>query len=100
MPEGEDAKARMARHQWAAQRLREGMIVPSDERWMLGANAVSVAPPEPVPVEGAEAINPEVLELREQIYEIGAVAAKTEGLDARATVYGDYLTTCAGCHLD
>ena len=99
MPEGEDAEQRMARHRWAAQRLREGLITPSDERWSLGAGAVSVAPPAPIPIDNAERLNPEVLELREHIYEIGAVAAKTEGLDARAEVYGDYLTTCAGCHL-
>jgi mono/diheme cytochrome c family protein len=99
VPEGESGKARMARHQWAAERMREGMIGPSDERWRLGAGAVSEAPPEPCPIADAEILPKEVLQLRETIYEIGAKAAKTEGLAARAEVYGEYLTTCAGCHV-
>ena len=126
VPEGEDSKARMARHAWAAQRMREGMIGPSDERWRLGAGAVSGAShqveqreeedPHHVLSIGvseyadpaynlnvahldAEVLSAEVLQLRERIYEIGAEAAKTEGLDARAKVYGEYLTTCAGCHV-
>jgi hypothetical protein len=99
VPEGEDGKARMLRHQWAAERMREGMIVPSDQRWQLGAAAVSVAPPEPCPIESAEILPPEVLQLRETIYEIGAKAAKTEDFDDRVRVYGEYLTTCAGCHV-
>lgn len=99
MPEGEDSKARMLRHQWAAERMREGMIGPSDERWQLGANAVSVAPPEPCPIENAEVLADDVLSLRDKIYVIGAEAAKTQAADQRARVYGEYLSTCAGCHV-
>jgi hypothetical protein len=98
VPVGDDSKNRMLRHQWAAERMREGMIGPSEPRWKLGAGAVSVAPPEPCPIENAEILADEVLQLREKIYEIGAKASATEGLDARAGVYGEYLSTCAGCH--
>ncbi|WP_217909921.1 hypothetical protein [Pseudenhygromyxa sp. WMMC2535] len=99
VPEGEDTDTRMRRHQWAAQRMREGMIGPSDERWKLGAGAVSVAPPEPCPIPDAEVLDAETLKLRERIYEVGARALETEGADERAAVYGEYLTTCAGCHV-
>jgi len=98
VPEGEDSKSRMLRHQWAAERMREGMIGPSDERWQLGAGAVSVAPPEPCPIENAEILADDVLKLRERIYELGAEAAKTPAGPERARVYGEYLSTCAGCH--
>ncbi len=99
VPEGEDGNTRMLRHQWAAARMREGMIGPSDERWQLGAGAVSVAPPEPCPIENAVILADDVLKLREKIYEIGAEAAKTSGAEQRARVYGEYLSTCAGCHV-
>jgi hypothetical protein len=97
-PVGDDSKNRMLRHQWAAERMREGMIGPSEPRWLAGAGAVSVAPPEPCPIENAEILADEVLQLREKIYELGAQASVTQGLDARAAVYGEYLSTCAGCH--
>ena len=97
-PVGDDSKNRMLRHQWAADRMREGMIGPSEARWIAGAGAVSVAPPEPCPIENAEVLADDVLKLRERIYEIGAEAAKTPDPAARARVYGDYLSTCAGCH--
>ena len=99
VPEGESSQARMQRHQWAADRMREGMIGPSDERWQLGASAVSVAPPQPCPIENAEILADDVLELREKIYEIGAQAAVTKTAEDRARVYGEYLSTCAGCHV-
>lgn len=99
VPEGESSAARMARHQWAAQRMREGVIGPSDQRWLAGAGAVSVAPPQPCPIEDAEVLAKEVLDLRERIYELGAKAVETEGLEARAAVYGEFLGTCAGCHV-
>ncbi|HLT37051.1 MAG TPA: hypothetical protein VK034_12220, partial [Enhygromyxa sp.] len=99
VPEGESSEARMQRHQWAAQRMREGMIGPSDERWQLGASAVSVAPPQPCPIESAEILPADVLQLRETIYEVGARAAATKTAEDRARVYGEYLSTCAGCHV-
>ena len=95
VPEGETSQARMQRHQWAAERMREGMIGPSDERWQLGASAVSVAPPEPCPIENAEILAKDVLDLREKIYEVGAKAAAVKTADERAQVYGEYLSTCA-----
>ncbi|MFO7566653.1 MAG: hypothetical protein R6X02_28680 [Enhygromyxa sp.] len=99
VPEGESSQARMQRHQWAAERMREGMIGPSDERWRLGASAVSVAPPEPCPIESAEILAEDVLALREKIYEVGAQALETKPGEERARVYGEYLSTCAGCHV-
>ncbi|MCA9684761.1 MAG: hypothetical protein KC457_21430 [Myxococcales bacterium] len=99
VPAGDDTHSRMLRHQWAAQRMREGMIGASDERWRLGAGAVSQAPPEPCPIPDAEVLDAETLKLREKIYELGAKALATEGAEQRAAVYGEYLSTCAGCHV-
>lgn len=99
VPEGETTQARMARHEWAAARMREGMIGPSEQRWLAGAKAVSVAPPEPCPIPSDDILSKDILDLREKIYEIGAQAAETHEPEARAVVYGEYLTTCAGCHV-
>ncbi|PRP97548.1 hypothetical protein ENSA5_32410 [Enhygromyxa salina] len=98
VPEGDDTAKRMLRHQWAASRMREAMISGSDERWKLGAGAVSVAPPEPCPIPDAEILDADTLALREKIYEIGAKALAAAPSD-RTALYGEYLTTCAGCHV-
>jgi cytochrome c553 len=98
VPVGDDTTNRMLRHQWAAARMREAMISGSDERWNLGAGAVSVAPPEPCPIPDAEILDDETLALREKIYELGAKALKTSSASDRAVLYGEYLTTCASCH--
>lgn len=98
VPEGDDTTNRMLRHQWAASRMREAMISGSDERWKLGAGAVSVAPPEPCPIPDAEILDAQTLALREKIYELGAKALKVSSASDRAALYGEYLTTCAGCH--
>lgn len=97
--EGETTDARMQRHRWAASRLREGIIGPSASLWAAGAGAISVAPPEPCPIPDAEILAPEVLNLRERIHAIGAQAAETTEHAAQAEVYGELLTTCAGCHV-
>jgi hypothetical protein len=99
VPQGDDTTNRMLRHAWAAARMREGMITDSEERWQLGAKAVSVAPPEPCEIPSGDILPDDVLKLRERIYEIGAEAAAVSGADARAKLYGEYLQTCAGCHV-
>ena len=97
--EGESTAARMERHRWAAMRMREGIVGPSESHWKAGAEAVSVAPPKPCPIPDGDILAPEVLELREHIYTIGAEAAETRDLGDRAEIYGEFLTTCAGCHV-
>ena len=99
VPEGETTEARMARHQWALARMREAMITASDERWRLGSEAVSVAPPEPCPIPSAHVLPQEVLALRERIYDIGAEALEQRSRAERAASYGALLSTCVGCHV-
>jgi len=33
-----------------------------------------------------------------QVYEIGGAATSTSGLEERAEIYGQFLSTCADCH--
>lgn len=99
VPEGDDTTNRMQRHQWAADRMWEGMVGRSEEHWQLGAGAVSEKPPTPCPIPDEHVLPSEALNLREKIYELGATAKTAEGWEARGKIYGEYLTTCAGCHV-
>jgi hypothetical protein len=82
--------ARMARHQWAADRLWEGLVGLSDEAWRSGADLIATAPPPaltPPRRRGAAALRSAARRAR---------AATTPA--GRARAYGALLVTCTGCH--
>jgi hypothetical protein len=87
----------MSSHQWAAARMWEGLIGPSDDRWLAGARTLSTAQLTIV----AQSVTP-TSELdvddvaRVRLYATRAVATKAQ--DARAETFGTLLATCAHCH--
>lgn len=87
----------MVSHQWAAEQMWQGLIGPSDARWLAGARALSQAPLHIV----AQAVTPsseldvdDVARIR--LYARRAEAAGSQ--DARADLFGTMLGTCAHCH--
>lgn len=84
--------AHMLRHQWAAQRLWEGLVGPSEEAWSRGVAALAEAPLQPT--ESPEQMGA----LASRIHELGTQAGEATGFIDRAAVYGDLLATCAQCH--
>ncbi len=99
VPEGEDTTARMLRHQWAADRMWEGIVSNSETHWKLGTHAISEKPPKPCPIPSDDILPKEVLDLREKIYDLGPKAAEATDRSTRTKLYGEYLQTCAGCHV-
>lgn len=85
----------MAGHQWAAARLWEGLIGPSDERWRVGAEAMAQAPLTIVAEESSLGIADDVSRVRL----LAKRALVPQSQDARASLLGDVLATCAHCHL-
>jgi hypothetical protein len=89
---------RMARHQWAAERLWHGLVGPSTERWNEG---VRVLAEQPQPAE-AMAKDPRARErvgaLSFELVARAKQAAKTTGQGARARVFAGMLEVCAACH--
>jgi mono/diheme cytochrome c family protein len=90
---------RMPSHQWAAARMWEGLIGPSDERWATGARALTTVALTMV----AQSVTPsseldvdEVARIR--LYATRALA--TGPIDARADVFGGLLAACARCHAE
>lgn len=84
--------ARMARHRWAADRLREGMIGEADDAWRAGLDVLASAP-----LASLGADRQELARRLQQIAEQARHAAKGAPAD-RARVYGELLVTCAACH--
>lgn len=84
----------MRRHNWAVERMWEGLALPSVEAWNEGAAALEEAP------LTAEELNaePEAAALAQQVHDLGREAAATVSWRARTEVYGRLIATCAGCH--
>ena len=79
----------MARHQWAVDRLWEGMIGASEERWRAGLEILAA---DPLPVS-----QPDDAAHLQQLAR-AALARPPSSVADRATSYGDMLVACAGCH--
>jgi mono/diheme cytochrome c family protein len=87
--------ARMARHQWAVDRLWEGMIGGGDEAWSAGLRVLA-ATPLPFSVVDADKV---ALAQQLQRFATTALATRTtDTLDDRTRAYGEMLVTCAACH--
>lgn len=95
-PAGTSLVSRMARHQWAADRLWEGLIGPSDDAWYAGAEALAEAPLSAREVLGEDEGSADYLTNR--VHELGRQARKTARYQSRARLYGHLLSTCAECH--
>lgn len=79
-------------HIQAAERLWLGLIAPSDEAWRAGARQLSQAP--------FVALDPPpaVAEMVREAQAAGVRAATLEDQDERGALFGELLSTCAGCH--
>lgn len=95
MPEtGAAPQKHMARHLWAADRLWEGLVAPSEEAWRLGADALAE---DPLFVDMGDHASTEVMTLARQVHALGATARNTQP-DHRAGVYARLMVSCAQCH--
>ncbi|MGE0403616.1 MAG: hypothetical protein AB7T06_43320 [Kofleriaceae bacterium] len=90
-------RVQMQRHQWAAARLWEGLVGPSDEMWRQGTEALAATELDAL-AAGRGVARGDVDALAAQVRELARSAATAGDGDARAALYGRLLSTCAGCH--
>jgi hypothetical protein len=89
-PDDPTPRARMARHQWAADRLWEGLVWTSARSWCAGLEVLAAAPLPSLPDAAGARLQ------RVARAALDAVPRDTPADRARA--YGELLVTCAGCH--
>jgi cytochrome c553 len=98
-PEGANPVAtRMMRHQWAAQRLWDGLVGPSDDSWQAGAAVLKDAPLFTDELTQDVEQYGEVTKLAWNLWEVGALASSAKDQATRADLHGRLLATCADCH--
>lgn len=94
---GPTLAAQMKRHQWAAARLWDGLVGPADALWQEGATVLATTRLDTAQAaKGSERADLPVLAA--QIRKLATRAIVVTDHDARAKLYGELLSTCAGCH--
>jgi len=90
----------MQRHQWAAERMWEGLIGPSEARWNAGVAELAEAPLASDEILAHESAGPRITELAAQVHALGEQARgiPATAWDTRSALYGRFLSTCAACH--
>ncbi len=94
----EDVVTHMQRHQWATDRLWEGLIGPSDTAWNRGTDMLIDAPLLPSDVTTATDDVAEIGKLARRIHALGGIGTETKTPDARSDLYAEVLGLCASCH--
>lgn len=84
--------AQMARHQWAADRLWEGIVGPSDSHWRSGLYVLANTHLTSIEVDRPALAN------RMRTLALDAYNVPAKSLAERAATYGELLVTCAQCH--
>jgi len=90
--------ARMLEHQHAVEMLYHGLIAPSDDLWVKGAQALKAAPlkADAFPVDANLAR--EALEAQSRAHEAAEKAVEAKAPWQRARIYGELVGECASCH--
>jgi len=102
MPEDwADSITHMQRHQWAADRLWEGLIGPSDVAWSRGTDMLVDVPLSPADFFGeiADGVDLAALdEIAHRVHVLGGQGTNIRTPEARSNLYGELLGLCADCH--
>jgi len=97
-PDGVQVVPRMRRHAWAAERLWDGLVRPSNAAWKEGASVLVDAPLAPERLTPGRTSTPEIDTLARAVRRVAYRAAETNGDEERAALYGELLATCASWH--
>jgi mono/diheme cytochrome c family protein len=96
--EDESVASSMQRHQWAADRLWEGIVGPSELAWARGSETFPALPGCPLDVDTEPDFEPRMAELCDRVGILGREGATTRAPEDRTRIYGELLATCAACH--
>ena len=87
--------SRMRKHEWATERLWEGIFVPSDASWKAGVAALSV---DPFPKEVLDKGDVHARGAADRFKSLVATAGAKKTPNERGQLYASLLETCSTCH--
>lgn len=99
--EWSDTVSHMQRHQWAVDRLWDGLIGPSENAWNRGLNMLVDVPLHADDVTDEELADVDTAALdriTRRIHDLAGVGTIATTPAARSELYGEMLGLCAECH--
>ncbi len=87
----------MQRHQWAIDMMWQGLITPSDEAWVKGAEVMAEAPLSPAEISLKQTVTKAIAKLADDAH-AAAGAARTVAKEGRGQAFGELLLSCSTCH--
>ncbi len=98
-PAAEGALAsHMIEHQWATDLLYQGLVIPSEERWQKGLDAMATTPLVEKNLPKDTKLTKEIAALEKKVHELAGRAKAASDLGTKVAFYGEYIGGCAGCH--
>jgi mono/diheme cytochrome c family protein len=93
-----DTVSHMVRHQWAADRMWEGIVGPSEPAWARGVDALLEAPLMPHEMHGGDEQPEKVKKMARRVHQLAGNGMMATDGNEKAEIYGEFLTNCADCH--
>jgi cytochrome c553 len=97
-PALEGLPAAMARHHWAARRMWDGLLLPSQAAFVEAAEVLGPGDLAPTGTAVGSGLHPLAVDLEVRVHDLTAQAARTDDPAARARATGALLETCGTCH--
>lgn len=88
----------MQRHLWAADRMWDGLIGPSDKAWGWGTEMLAEVTLTSAQIPAKPGDESRVASLVQEIRDVGNQGSTTPAGESRSAVYGKFLSLCANCH--
>ena len=97
-PKGDTLNSKMLRHLWAADRMWEGLICPSDFAWRSGTDVLAGTSLNVSEFDVPAAKEPALAYLLRRKREIGEEGNQAESPESRSVLYAEFLAMCGDCH--
>lgn len=98
-PGGTSQEAHMIRHLWAADRMWEGLVGPSEESWKVGVEALALTDPSMAAAIRATIPDDALDGFLAAVSHVAVSAAAAHTQEDRAVAYGQVMESCQSCHL-
>ncbi|MFW2404914.1 MAG: hypothetical protein ACN4GT_09110 [Gammaproteobacteria bacterium] len=93
-----DVTTEMHRHLWAANRMWESMIIPSNDAWQSATDMLAEVQIDPAQLTDDPTDAARVETLLAQARALGELGAQTSAGPLRSEQLGKFLSLCASCH--
>lgn len=98
VPEGDTVQVHMLRHQWASDRMWEGLVMHDEAHYRSGAQILGDVTLHASDLDDSAEAPEQIEAMAQHVHTLGEQAMAATDDAGRADVYGRFIATCATCH--